>query len=211
MNISEVSIWIGAILSSYLLGSIPTGYLMVKMLKGIDIREMGSGNVGATNVIRILGKGPGILTLILDVSKGLIAVLLIAPLFAKYLPSTRSDLQLACGIASICGHNWTCFLKFKGGKGIATSAGVFLGLTPVVTICLIGIWSIVAFLTRYVSAASIVASIALPILLFAFNKPTKWVIAAFILSWVSIWKHRSNIKRLFNGTEHKIGEKVSSS
>jgi glycerol-3-phosphate acyltransferase PlsY len=203
-------IWLSALLASYLIGSIPTGYLMVKALKGIDIRQLGSGNVGATNVIRVLGKGPGLLTLILDVAKGLVAVLVIAPLFAKYLPSARSDLQLACGIASICGHNWTCFLKFKGGKGIATSAGVFLGLAPIVTLCLIAIWAIFTFLTRYVSVASIITSMALPILLFVFNKPTEWIVAGFILSWVSIWKHRGNIKRLFNGTEHRIGQKVQS-
>jgi glycerol-3-phosphate acyltransferase PlsY len=204
-------IWASALLTSYLLGSIPTGYLMVKALKGIDIRQMGSGNVGATNVIRVLGKGPGILILILDVSKGLLAVLVIALLFAKYLPSSRTELQLGCGIAAICGHNWTCFLRFKGGKGIATSAGVFLGLAPIVMLCLLGIWGIIAFLTRYVSVASIVTSMALPIFLYLFNQPIEWVIAGFILSLVSILKHRSNIKRLLNGTEHRIGEKVSSS
>jgi len=208
MNIAEIIVWAGALLSSYLVGSIPIGYLMVKALKGLDIRQFGSGNVGATNVIRVLGKGPGILTLVLDVSKGLLAVLIIAPLIAKYLPASRSELQLGCGIAAICGHNWTCFLRFKGGKGIATSAGVFLGLAPIVMLCLLGIWGIMAFLTRYVSAASIVTSMALPILLYVFNRPIEWVIAGFVLSWVSIIKHRSNIKRLLNGTEHRIGEKT---
>lgn len=206
MNLHLSFVEFSGIFLSYLAGSIPSAYLLGR-LKGIDIRQHGSRNVGATNAIRVLGKGLGILTLVMDMGKGLLAVCVIAPLFSLHLKNS-SGLQLACGIASICGHNWTCFLKFKGGKGVATSAGVFLGLAPLVTLCLTIVWVITAFLTRYVSVASIVASMALPIFLFIFNKPTSWVLAGLFLSWVSIWKHFGNIKRLLNGTENKIGRKT---
>ncbi|MBI1883785.1 MAG: glycerol-3-phosphate 1-O-acyltransferase PlsY [Chlamydiae bacterium] len=197
--------WFLALLLSYLIGSIPTGFLMAKKLKGIDIRTVGSGNMGASNVIRTLGKIPGILTLVIDMAKGLVSVLGVARIF--HGPGIHfSDMQLACAVASIAGHNWTCFLNFKGGKGVATSAGAFFGLAPLVTLCLVAVWSFVAFSTRYISVASIIASMALPVLLFLFDKPLSWVVTGFILSWVSIWKHRGNIKRLMAGTENRIGK-----
>jgi glycerol-3-phosphate acyltransferase PlsY len=204
----DILIWAGAILTSYLLGAIPTGFLMVKALKGEDIRKMGSGIMGATNVIRTLGKGPGIATLLIDVLKGALAVLVVAPFWARYLTFVSPEFYLICGLASIAGHNWTCFLNFKGGKGIATSAGVLLALVPYIVLCLVAIWVLTAKLTKYVSAASIAASAALPILLLIFHKPWKWVLAGFILGAVSIWKHRTNIQRLMAGTEHRIGEKA---
>ncbi|MBI1871423.1 MAG: glycerol-3-phosphate 1-O-acyltransferase PlsY [Chlamydiae bacterium] len=197
--------WTGALLTSYLVGSIPTGYLLGKILKGVDIRQHGSGNMGATNVMRVLGKKLGILTLLIDIGKGLISVLIIAPFWGSGLIH-QSLLQLSSGIASIFGHNWTCFLKFKGGKGVATSLGVFLGLAPQATLCLLVIWGVVLFLTRTVSIASIIASMALPLLLFLFGKPIEWVIGGLFLSWISIWKHQGNIRRLMAGTEPKIGK-----
>ncbi len=198
--------WVLGIILSYLMGSIPTAYLMGRWTKGVDIRQYGSGNVGATNAMRVLGKPLGILTLCIDILKGLIPVLVIAPLVcfsSKNLPS----LQLVCGVASIFGHNWTCFLKFKGGKGVATTAGAFLGLAPMVLLSLLFVWGGVAYFTKYVSVASIVASAMLPFLLFFFHKPCSWVIAGIVLSGISIWKHRSNIQRLRAGTENKIGQK----
>ena len=197
----------GAIFASYLAGSIPTGYIVGRLMKGIDIRNFGSGNMGATNVVRVLGKGPGILTLVIDMIKGLVAVLWIARLFNNDSGFSQSNFQLGCGIAAIGGHNWTCFLRFKGGKGVATSTGVFLGLAPYVTLCLVGLWCVSAYLTRYVSLSSIIASTALPIFLWVFDKPIAWVAAGFLLSLISIWKHRSNIKRLLDGKENKIGQK----
>lgn len=203
----ELIMWIGAILTSYLVGSIPTGYIFGRLMKGLDIRQYGSGNVGASNVMRVLGKKYGILTLLLDAAKGIAAVWVIGPLWGCAMLDF-SNIQLASGIASIAGHNWTCFLNFKGGKGVATSAGVFLALAPLVTLCLLAVWSLVAYLFRYVSLASMAASAALPIFLYIFHRPTSWVIAGFFLLCVSIWKHRANIQRLLEGKEHKIGEKV---
>lgn len=203
----EIVGWVASVTLSYLVGAIPTGYLMGRALKGVDIRKAGSGNVGATNVIRVVGKGPGIFTLLFDIGKGAASVLVIAPLFAKQMDATLTDVELACGIAAVCGHNWTCFLNFRGGKGIAASGGVFLALAPLVALCLLGVWIFFAVITRYVSVASIMASVALPILLFAFDKPSKWLVAGFILSWVSIWKHRGNIRRLMQGTENRMAKK----
>src|SRR5437016_10471650 len=126
---------------SYFIGSIPTGFLWTKA-RGIDIRTVGSGNIGATNVMRALGKGPGITVLVIDVLKGFVPVFLV-----------RGDtrLQIVCCIAVIAGHNWTCWLKFKGGKGIATSAGALLAMLPLPLLCALGVWLVVFALSRYVS------------------------------------------------------------
>ncbi len=209
MNFSCSLSWIFSLFLSYLMGSIPTAYLMGRWSKGVDIRQHGSKNVGATNAMRVLGKPLGILTLLIDIVKGLLPVLVIAPFFASSCKNI-SNLQLVCGIAAIFGHNWTCFLKFKGGKGVATTAGVFLGLAPYVLLSLVLLWAGVAFLTKYVSVASIIASMALPLFLLLFHKPLAWVLSGVALSWISIWKHRGNIKRLLDGTENKIGRKQSS-
>ena len=199
--------WLTALTISYLLGSIPTGYLMGRFLKGIDIRQAGSGNLGATNVFRVLGKWPGTVTLIFDISKGFLSVAVLGS-FCSDGSCSESLSRLFCGLGAIAGHNWTCFLRFRGGKGIATSAGVFLGLSPLVTLVLMAVWALIAYLTKYVSAASVVASVFLPISLFLFNKPREWVIAGIVLTLVSVWKHRTNIRRLMDGTEPRMGEKV---
>ena len=159
-----------ALLASYLIGSIPTAYLFGKMLKGIDIRKVGSGNVGATNALRALGKGPAVTVLFLDILKGFAVVVFLGNFFwDKPVLLQTQNLRILMGLACICGHNWTIFLQFKGGKGIATTFGVLLaislkiaGLNSVIGL-LILIWFIVFFVFRTVSLASICSAIALPV------------------------------------------------
>lgn len=189
-----------ALLFSYLLGSIPTGYIICKMLKGIDIRVQGSGNIGATNVARVVGKWPGIITLILDILKGFIAVLLI-PLVV----CSQNDLvKIACVIGVICGHNWTVFLKFRGGKGVAATAGAIIGLMPIVFLSGFCVWGVVFIIWRYVSLASIFAAISLPLFLILYREPLLYQILGVIIALVGIYRHKDNIKRLIKGEEHKF-------
>jgi len=204
----EFSIWVIGGAFSYLLGSIPFGFLIAKF-KGVDIRKLGSGNIGATNVFRSIGKKLGILTFALDVGKGLSAVLLI-PLLASIITGVEFDgkgLPLFCGAMSIAGHNWTCFLGFKGGKGIATSAGMLIGLSPVcVGIAFIS-WLVTFLSTRYVSAASITACFVLAVAVWPFhmNQEGIWFpLVLNLLSALGIWKHRTNIARLKAGTESRF-------
>jgi len=184
------------ILLSYLVGAIPTGYLFGRLLKGIDIRQYGSGNIGATNVWRVLGKKIGTVTLILDILKGLAAVTLIAHFF--------SATPIICGLAAILGHNFPVYLKFRGGKGVATSVGVVLGLAPSVVGAAFFIWIGVLFLTRYVSLASITAGLSLPIFSILFGNPCElhWFFLA--MGALVVIQHRANIKRLFKGEEKKF-------
>ncbi len=200
---------------SFLLGSIPFGLLLGK-LKGIDIREHGSGNIGATNVFRTLGKKPGILCLFLDFCKGFIPVLICK----HYVPESTVGQSIAVGtaLAAILGHNYSPWIGFKGGKGIATSAGAIAAIMPpVALILLVLIFIVVTFITKYVSVGSIATAIALPLLTIygsyshgkiadgTWNKPL--FIFSLIAGSLAIWKHRANIVRLRNGTENKIGQK----
>lgn len=189
-----------ALLASYLLGSIPTGYIICRLIKGIDIRTKGSGNIGATNVARIVGKKVGIATLILDVLKGLLAVTLI-PWFIR----NQGDLvKIICVIGVICGHNWTVFLKFRGGKGVATTAGAIAGLMPIVFISSFCIWCIVFIIWRYVSLASIIAAVFLPIFLALYKEALIYQILGIAIAIIGIFRHKENIKRLVRGKEKKF-------
>jgi glycerol-3-phosphate acyltransferase PlsY len=192
-------IWTGCAVGSYLLGSIPTGYLWAKA-KGIDIRTVGSGNIGATNVMRVLGKGPGIAVLVLDALKGFLPVFLAPRIFEGGGP-----LQIVCCVAVIAGHNWTCWLKFKGGKGIATSAGAMLAMLPAPFLCALAVWGVVFGISRYVSLASITAAVALPVATWFFQPDLTWFTA--VLAAVAVWKHKPNIQRLLAGTENRVGGK----
>ncbi len=207
------------VFAAYLLGSIPTGYLLARA-KGIDIRTAGSGNIGATNVFRILGKGPGIFVLLVDALKGFAAAAFL-PTLLLGAPCCASDqlgdthLSLIAGIGAILGHNYTCWLKFKGGKGIATTAGVFLALTPVGLGLAFGVWLMVFGLSRYVSLASIAAAAALPFAIWfdhlyrnPLGDPALIVISA-VLGALAIYKHKANIQRLRAGTESRVGQKKS--
>jgi glycerol-3-phosphate acyltransferase PlsY len=194
-----------SVVVSYLVGSIPTAYIFGRM-QGIDIRQHGSGNVGATNAFRILGKGPGTAVLLIDIFKGAIVTSLVADLFGMTDPLAR----VLLGLVVVAGHNWTVFLNFKGGKGIATSLGVLVGLTiaitsirPVVlyTVCA---WAVMFVVSGYVSLASIISAVALPILALLFPQPFAVVCLAIILCVFVVLRHRPNITRLSQGKESKV-------
>jgi glycerol-3-phosphate acyltransferase PlsY len=201
-------------LAAYLLGSIPTGFLVAKS-RGIDIRKVGSGNIGATNVLRVLGRPAGFFVFGMDALKGFIAARFIGVLVYKLLigpvaedSTTEEFLKITGGLFGILGHNYTCFLKFKGGKGIATSAGVALALLPLALgICFV-VWVILLAITRYVSVASIVAACALPVAAWLVARSSRtMIIVAAAIAVLAVYKHRSNIQRLMNGTENRIGKK----
>jgi len=205
-----------AVIPSYLLGSIPFGIIIAKA-KGKDLRSIGSGNIGATNVARALGRRWAYFCFVLDVLKGLAPMLVVRTLIVvPNLTSGLLTLWLLVGCASICGHIFPIYLKFKGGKGVATSLGVALGLWPYYTICaslVFVIWVLVVLVSRYVSLASITASIAFPlILVLAILLTPGWhfanlwplLIAATAIPLMVITRHRENIKRLLAGTENKV-------
>jgi acyl phosphate:glycerol-3-phosphate acyltransferase len=203
-------------LGAYLLGSIPFGFLAAK-LKGIDIRSAGSGNIGATNAMRVLGKPIGITVLLLDALKGFIAVCFGVAIFAKShgevqdhtaLVSAAFNHGLVGGIFAVLGHNYTCWLKFKGGKGIATTAGVYLALAPLPLLLALVVFIVAVAVTRYVSVGSITAAVALPAAVWIsqpHNLPLGIVTTA--LGALAIYKHKSNIQRLRAGTENRLGQK----
>ena len=193
--------WLGALVLSYLAGSIPTAYLVVKRLKRIDIRTVGSGNVGATNVTRTAGKGAGAAVFAVDVAKGLAATLLIAPrLIDPALPEAR----IACGLAAVIGHVFPVFLGFRGGKGVAATIGTLIGYAPALALLCGGVWLAIFLLSRYVSLASITALAVLPPALVAAHRSLPEVLLGAALSVLVIAKHQSNIQRLVQGTEHRF-------
>jgi glycerol-3-phosphate acyltransferase PlsY len=205
--IEESSVFIVAIIFSYLVGSIPVGYIFGRVLKGIDIRHYGSGNVGATNVFRVLGPIPGVIVLTLDMIKGLLPVTVIADFVLGF---DHILVRLILGLVAVCGHNWTIFLKFKGGKGVATTAGALLGLSlkipqfGLIALLCLGIWVLVLLTTGFVSLSSISASIALPVFMLIFDQPLKLLIFAVLLCLFVLVRHKSNISRLLRGEEKKI-------
>jgi glycerol-3-phosphate acyltransferase PlsY len=197
---------IAGLLLAYLLGAIPTAYIAGRLCKGIDIRQHGSKNVGATNVFRVLGKTPGIIVLVCDILKGVLAVVVIPFIFGfQYI-----GYFILFGLAAVCGHNWTIFLKFKGGKGVATSLGVLIGLTIliasmrlIVLLCVL-IWLGVFFGFGFVSLASMVAVLFLPLLMVIFFQPLELVILGVVFCFLVIWRHRPNILRLLHGSESRV-------
>ena len=199
--------------AAYLLGSIPSGYLAGRA-KGIDIRSVGSGNIGATNAFRVLGRTVGILVLVADGLKGWVAVALLPGFIAGLVShmtwneTNLEYLRLTAGMCAILGHNFTIWLHFKGGKGIATSAGVLAALMPWNFIVALAVWIIVCLLTRYVSVASIAAALSLPVTSwFAYrDKPLIFAIAT-LMGALAIYKHKANIQRLMQGTENRLGAK----
>lgn len=193
-------------MACYLIGSIPTSFLVAKYLKGIDIREHGSGNVGATNTARVVGKFPGLLVLAIDILKGWVCVALVAKMFVRlgvtaFEPDTYA---LMLGCTAIIGHIWTVFLGFKGGKGIATSSGVFLAVAPKVFLIALAIWIAVFAWRRYVSLASVISAVSIPVT-FAFTAyPPVFVFITSVMCAITVYKHYPNIKRLVRGEEHKF-------
>ncbi|HPN72414.1 MAG TPA: glycerol-3-phosphate 1-O-acyltransferase PlsY [Candidatus Omnitrophota bacterium] len=196
-----------SVLLAYLLGSLPTAYIFGKFLRGIDIRQHGSGNVGATNVLRVIGKGPGIAVFVIDCAKGFAAVAVLPELINKIFPGQLSGgdvFRLSLAGAVIAGHIWTCFLSFKGGKGVATTAGAMLGLYPAVFISGLIVWIMVFYLWKYVSLASIAAAVSLPVFSILTNESLTTTAFMAALSLLAIYSHRDNVKRLIQGTEARF-------
>lgn len=192
---------IAIILVSYLIGSISFATIICKKFYSTDIRQYGSKNPGSTNVMRVLGPKPALIVFIADFLKGLIVVLL-----AKYTDNV--NLALLAGLFVVVGHDWPIFHGFSGGKGIATSLGVIMGLTPLIGLILIPLGILIILTTRYVSLCSVVCAITFPILLLAFKYSLNYVLAGSIIAAIAVYRHRENISRLISGTENKIGQRV---
>ena len=193
------TLWFVAI--GYMLGSTPSGYLAGRWLKGIDLRDCGSGSTGATNVLRNVGKGPALVVFLLDVGKGALAVLL-----AKHF-GLGNWIQVLAGLAALAGHIWPVWLGWKGGKAVATGLGMFLGLAWPVGLASFGLFMATISLSRIVSLASVVAAIGLPVLMLVAGNSSAYVVVSLVASSMVIWRHRSNIQRLMAGTEPRIGQK----
>lgn len=193
------------VFSAYIIGSFPTGYLLVKAVKGIDIRKEGSGSTGATNVKRILGKKGFFTVMLIDGFKGIIPVLL-----AKYFETKLGllvDLHIIpvlVSVAVIIGHSKSIFLGFQGGKSVASGSGTIMGLAwPVGTITFV-IWSLIVYISRYVSLGSIIALLLTPLWMYLFKQPLSYILYCLIGSLYIVYLHRDNVKRLFAGNENKV-------
>jgi len=196
-----------ALLAAYLIGSIPTSYLVGKLARGIDLREHGSGNLGATNAFRVLGWKIGVFVLICDVLKGAVPVLVFSGIVAERggFGLAKYNIGLLIGLAAIMGHIFTIFMKFKGGKGVAASMGVFLALAPLPFLIAFSASILLISVTRYVSAGSLIGAILLPILVYIFYPDRVFfIIFTIIVGILLIVRHRSNIVRLLKGRENKL-------
>lgn len=205
--------FIAATAIGYFLGSCPNGYLVARA-RGVDIRKHGSGNIGATNVLRVLGKKWGYLVFALDAFKGFAAVRIAFAIGAAMLPGAgqREVAGIAGGLACILGHTFPIWLRFRGGKGVATSAGVLLGLMPIAVFSVLAVWLLLFKITRYVSLASIGAAVALPLFVVAYLRYgllTGATLLPFsiLIAGVVVWRHRSNMQRLLHGQEQRFGDK----
>lgn len=196
-----LSLWI---LAAYLMGSIPNGLLLAR-LKGVDLQKVGSGNIGATNVYRCVGKGWGVAAFVLDAVKGFVP----AFVFPRLMESAPPWLGLACGLAAVAGHNWPVWLKFKGGKGVSTSAGMLLGIAPAAVGIGFAVFAATVALTRWVSLGSILAAIAVPAAYLGLHGADNRLLAGalILMGLLVILKHRANIGRLLQGTEPRIAGK----
>ncbi len=198
------------ILLSYLAGSIPTSIIMSKLTRGIDIRDYGSGNAGATNAIRVLGWKVGIIVILVDVGKGVLATLLISKLRIDPIPLSDNLVQIIAGVSAVLGHIWTIFAGFRGGKGVGTAAGMLFSLYPVAGLVCLIIFAVVLLSGRYVSVASMSAAISLPIVIAILNRffdahiSTELFYFAIFMALLIVFTHRSNIKRLILGQENRI-------
>ncbi len=194
------------VIIGYLFGSITFSYLAGKLLKGIDIREHGSGNAGATNTLRVLGKGPGIAVLILDMAKGAAAVLL-----AKWIAPELAWIHVAAALAAVAGHTWPVFLQFKGGKGVAATIGSVAALSFFPTL-FAGLAAIaIIALTRYVSLGSLLLTACLPVFILLAGDAMPYFYLSLVMAVLVWYRHRSNIARLLNGTENRLGGKKDAS
>jgi glycerol-3-phosphate acyltransferase PlsY len=201
------------LLVGYLLGSIPSGYLAGRWLKGVDIRSLGSGSTGATNVLRQFGKGPALVVFLVDVLKGAAAVRLAMALLQSDGASPISDWWVvAAGLAALAGHIWPVWLGWRGGKAVATGLGMLLGLVPAVGLACFGVFLSVLSLSRIVSLASVIAALSLPLLMLGSFAQTgsglrpAYLSLALLTAALVIWRHRTNLQRLLAGTEPRLGE-----
>ena len=186
----------------YLFGAIPSGYIAGRWLKGIDLRNCGSGSTGATNVLRNVGKGPALAVFLIDVGKGALAVLL-----AKSV-GFNDWIQVLAGLAALAGHIWPMWLGWNGGKAVATGFGMFLGLAWPVGLACFGLFMAMISIFRIVSLSSVVAAIGLPLLILLSGGSSAYLVVSLVASLMVLWRHRSNIKRLIAGSEPKIGQKA---
>jgi len=193
-----------SLLLGYLLGSIPSGYLAGRWCKGIDLRTIGSGSTGATNVLRSVGKGPALVVFLVDVAKGAAAVLLARALSQD--ATLANWIEVGAGLAALAGHIWPVWLRFKGGKAVATGFGMFLGLAWPVGLACFGVFLAVFSLSRIVSLASVIAAISLPLLMVAGNNGLANVLIALVAMALVLWRHRSNLQRLIEGSEPRVGQ-----
>jgi acyl phosphate:glycerol-3-phosphate acyltransferase len=203
----DISAYIFVVVISYLLGATPSGYL-AGVACGIDVRTAGSGNIGATNVLRVLGKKAGAIVLAADAFKGFASARWVPGLALLLMPSagaSRENLAVAAGVAAFLGHVFSCWLKFKGGKGIATAGGVVLAWRPAACLTALALWGLVLAVSRYVSLASIAAALILPFAVWYFNGSPAMIGAMTGLSALAIYKHKANIQRLLKGEERRLG------
>jgi len=195
--------WLAA---SYLLGAVPTSFLAGRLFRGIDLREHGSRNLGATNLYRVLGWRFAVPVGLFDAAKGLIPVLLFAPRV-----SSSELFALVCGLAAVLGHVFSVFVGFRGGKGVATAAGVMLGLTPAALGVAVAVWIVLVYATGYVSVGSIAGAAIFPLAVVVLDPPAQPVVLWLDIAVAAaiIWLHRANIKRLLKGTENRFGRRAA--
>jgi glycerol-3-phosphate acyltransferase PlsY len=193
-----------SLLLGYLLGSIPSGYLAGRWCRGIDLRTIGSGSTGATNVLRSVGKGPALVVFLVDVAKGTAAVLLARAISQD--ATLANWIEVGAGLAALAGHIWPAWLGFKGGKAVATGFGMFLGLAWPVGLACFGVFLAVFSISRIVSLASVIAAISLPLLMVAGSDSQANVLIALVAMVLVLWRHRSNLQRLIEGTEPRVGQ-----
>jgi acyl phosphate:glycerol-3-phosphate acyltransferase len=189
------------VLFGYVLGSVPTGYLVGRLL-GVDVRKVGSGNIGTANVLRAAGKRAAILTLAGDMLKGLIPVVL-----ARFLV-TNDWLIAAVAFAAVLGHCWPVFLRFKGGKAVATGAGTTIGLAPLIGLGLFAFWWAVVLVSRYTSLGAISVMVVSPIVFLVSGQPLPYVLYTIVGGALVLWRHRENARALIKGTERKVGDRT---
>lgn len=191
------------LLLAYIVGSFPSGLVIGKLFFKVDLRDYGSHNIGATNAYRVLGAGPGAVILVLDICKGVLGVFL-GSLSAVYFPEYSIYIMIAGGLLAIAGHTCSIFLKFKGGKGVATGLGVIMYLAPWETLIVFLVWAVIVGITRFVSLGSIVAAILVPITMFFFGEPIAVTIFGLIAALFVVVRHKENIVRLIHGKELKV-------
>jgi glycerol-3-phosphate acyltransferase PlsY len=190
-----------SLILGYLMGSIPSGWIAGHWLKGIDLRELGSGSTGATNVLRQVGKGPALVVFLIDVGKGAAAVLIARAL------GQGDWIQVLAGLTALAGHIWPVWLGFKGGKAVATGLGMFLGLAWPVGLASFGVFWLTLWIFRIVSLSSVLAAVSLPLLMIRFSGIDSYILIALVAMGLVLWRHRSNLSRILEGSEPKVGQK----